>query len=92
MKHRRFYTAAKTIESPESLRGIHPRKYTEEQQKQAIDFFAKMSLAELRKRQRITNEQIERAHEQKNTEAIENLQMVDSLLAHAVMKREFGED
>lgn len=69
-----------------------PRDYTAQDQQQVIDFFAAMSLKELRRRQDLTQQQIGTAFEQRNDDALANLRMLEALLAAAVDQREFGRE
>lgn len=55
-----------------------------------IDFYKKLGMGELRKRQDLTTQQIGHAYKQRNTKALEHLQRQEKLLTHAVYEKNFG--
>lgn len=82
--------AAKNPLLPETgVRG-EPRDWTAAERELVIDAFAKLALAELRRRQDLAAAQIKLAYEQGKTEGLRNLQVIEDLLTEAVLRREFG--
>jgi len=68
-------------------------KWTKAQHKQAITTLAKKPLKELRRRQKLTKQQIGRAFEpfeQRNDLALGNLQVMERHLAAAIDQKVFG--
>lgn len=55
-----------------------------------IDFYKKLGMGELRRRQDLTTQQIGHAYKQRNTKALEHLQRQERLLTHAVYEKNFG--
>lgn len=85
----------------DAVRGVEPRKYTSSQKKKVIDYFSKMSMPNLRKRQDLVKSQQEmafnmnqkaksRQEQEKALDATHNLNMIDDLLMAAVDKKNFG--
>ena len=66
-------------------------KMSRSQVKSVLDFLVKLPLQQLRKRQDITNQQIKIAYNQKNIEALKNLQIMQKLLDAAIDQQQFGE-
>lgn len=55
--------------------------------KQNTDFYSKLPLAEIRRRQRLNQAQISRAYEQRNYKALDILRRTETDLMHELMKR-----
>jgi len=60
------------------------------QQAAVIDYFVRLPLKELRKRQDITRLQIPSVFAQRNDLALGNLQVMENLLTHAIDVKVFG--
>lgn len=69
----------------------NPKDYNDRQQQVAVKWFAKKTLRELRRRQDLVQAQTKRAFSQGNTDALQNLNMMDAILRAAIDYKEFGE-
>jgi len=65
-------------------------KLTPEQTEHVVEYFSKMPLHELRRRQNLTQKQMELAFELRNDEVLANLQVRAEHLRLAVQKKVFG--
>ena len=61
--------------------------WTDQNTKDLTAFYSRMSLSDIRKWQRITEDQLKRAHEIKNTEALKNLRKMEDILASVLLGR-----
>lgn len=59
---------------------------------EVLDYYATLSLAELRRHQDLTFQQQRMAFEQRNDRAMETLDRQDRLLARAIYRMAFGRD
>jgi hypothetical protein len=64
-------------------------RYTREVAKQALELYKTETLAQLRKRQRLCREQRETAFKARNTEALVDLDVMDTTITEAIMWVEF---
>jgi len=68
------------------MRAVRPREMTREQEHGAVEWLtANCDLRELRRRQNLVEEQIKQAHGQDNTEALEDLRVMEKHLQQSVM-------
>lgn len=65
--------------------------YTQAQHKKVIDWLAKKPTKELRKRQDLVKQQIGKAFNDRNDQALSNLHVMEKHLDTAIDKREFGD-
>lgn len=61
--------------------------WTDETDREAQAFFATLPEREIRRRQDLCFEQIERAHAQRNTDALTDLRRMEDALARSMMER-----
>ena len=66
------------------------KKLTKKQHKEIVNKLSKLSLKELRRRQDITNKQLELAYNKRDTKALDNLNVMWGHLREAIEKKEFG--
>ncbi len=84
-------TAAKEFDTNQ-LSTIHPRDYTDEDQLAVVKWLQELPLKELRRRQDLNDQQIERAYKQRNDDAMMDLQMTRDLYMLAIDRQVFGEE
>ena len=95
MPHTKATNMSSTWETISHLTGKHPRNYTQEEEQQVVEAFAKLPLKELRRRQELA--EIQRAipydplkSKVRYDQAMENLDKMLNILTAAVSLKEFG--
>jgi len=73
----------------EDLVGVWPNEMTQDQREMLVRYLATQPLAQLRRGQSLTDQQIEMAYEQKNDRAMDRLQAHRQALDEAVLRSEF---